>query len=76
MLEAEKIPEIILLDIPRASKDFINYGAIEQLKNGCLYSGKYEGGDCIFPHPHVICFANEEPDKDMMSKDRWDIIKI
>lgn len=76
MLEKEIIPKIILLDVPRSNQDFINYGAIEQLKNGMLYSGKYEGGDCIFPHPHVIIFSNELPEKNKMSKDRWAIEKI
>lgn len=75
-IDNNKRPDIILVDIPRRSKDFINYPAIEQLKNGCIYSGKYEGGQCYFPIPHVICFANSEPEKDSMSLDRWDIFKI
>lgn len=67
---------IVILDYPRSDMDFINYGAIEQIKNGCLYSGKYEGGICIFEHPHVIIFANEEPDTTRFSKDRWIITRI
>jgi len=69
-------PTIILLDIPRSSQDFINYGCIEQIKNGCLYSGKYEGGICIYPIPHIIIMANQPPDTSKMSEDRWDIIQI
>lgn len=74
--EDQKTPTIILLDIPRYNKDFVNYGAIEQIKNGCIYSGKYEGGMCVFPIPHVIIFSNEEPDTSKMSMDRWDIKTI
>ncbi len=70
------IPEIVLLDIPRDNLDFINYGAIESIMNGCIYSGKYEGGVCIFPKPLVIVFANDKPDKTRMSLDRWKISKI
>lgn len=74
--EQGRIPKIVLVDCPRTSTDFINYGALEQLKNGCLYSGKYEGGQMIFPHPHVVCFANCEPNIHAMSLDRWDIERI
>ena len=76
MIDADKQPKIILLDIPRSCVDFVNYGAIEQMKNGMMYSGKYEGGVCIFPIPHVICFANTRPHTNEMSKDRWVIEKI
>jgi len=76
MLENEKLPRVVLLDMPRSALSHVNYGAIEQLKNGCMYSGKYEGGKCIFPRPHVICFANVGPKLGEMSEDRWDIHKI
>lgn len=69
-------PQLIIVDIPRTSFKFINYAAIEALKNGLLYSGKYEGGRCIFPEPIVICFANEPPDTSALSADRWDIKEI
>lgn len=70
------IPKVAILDIPRSSVDYINYSVIEKLKDGCLYSGKYEGGLCIFPQPHVIIFANCEPDRREMSADRWVITKL
>lgn len=68
--------DIIILDIPRHNKDFVNYGCLEQLKNGLLYSGKYEGGKCIFENPHVIIFSNSDLEYDKMSKDRWRIYDI
>lgn len=74
LIESEKNPECVLCDIPRSNIDYINYGALEQLKNGMLYSGKYEGGICLFPPPLVICFANEAPDLRQMSRDRWHIV--
>lgn len=76
MLDELIIPKIILLDVPRSNKDFINYGTIEQLKNGLIYSGKYEGGRCVFPNPHVIIFTNSIPELDKMSLDRWELIHI
>lgn len=76
MLEAELEPEVVILDIPRHGKDYMNYGLIEQLKDGCLYSGKYEGGDCIIDNVHVLIFANFEPDESKFSDDRWNIIAL
>lgn len=75
MLENEILPTIVILDIPRFN-NFTNYGVLEQLKNGLMYSGKYEGGQCVFPSPHLIIFANDKPDESMMSKDRWNIVHI
>lgn len=75
-MELEKIPKIIVLDVPRHNIEYINYGVLEQIKNGLIYSGKYEGGKCRFPHPHVIIFANSPPIKEKMSIDRWNIINI
>lgn len=66
-----KHPNLIICDIPRSSYDYVNYTAIEELKNGQIYSGKYEGGVCRFKVPHIICFANEEPDREKVSLDRW-----
>lgn len=75
-IENENEIRVIILDIPRSDREFINYGAIEQIKNGCIYSGKYEGGVCIYPIPHVIIFSNDEPDKNAWSKDRYNIIEL
>lgn len=72
-MENSLVPSVIILDIPRCNEGYVSYGAIEQLKNGIFYSGKYEGGMCIFPNPHVIVFANFSPDFDRMSSDRWNV---
>ncbi len=65
------IPQIIILDIPRHNKDYINYGCIEQIKDGCIYSGKYEGGQCIYDYPKVLIFSNDLPELYKWSKDRY-----
>lgn len=75
-LEANKDINVVLLDVPRYNMEYINYGCLEQIKNGMLYSGKYEGGVCLFDNPHLIVFANELPDTDKMSKDRWNVVCI
>lgn len=69
-------PKLVIIDIPRCNLDYVNYQAMEALKNGALYSGKYEGGLCVFPCPVVIVFANAPPDLGQLSADRWNIHKI
>lgn len=69
-------PKIIIFDIPRCSHDFISYQGIEEVKNGLFFSGKYESDMCVYNPPHVICFANNIPDYDKLSKDRWEVTQI
>lgn len=76
MIEMKIIPRIIILDIPRYSQNWINYGVIETIKNGMIFSGKYESIKCIFPIPHVIIFSNEKPDITMWSIDRLKLVEI
>jgi hypothetical protein len=37
---------IIVVDAPRCISDYINYGAIEAIKNGLVCSGKYTSQPC------------------------------
>lgn len=76
LIDNQKEFKLVILDIPRSSEGYINYGVLEQLKNGLIYSGKYEGGQCWFDAVHVIVFANFYPDYSQFSKDRWNIISI
>jgi hypothetical protein len=69
-------PELIAVDIPRTLRDYVSYSAIEEIKNGCFFSGKYESDMCLFNSPVVICFANSRPEVEKMSKDRWQIRRI
>lgn len=69
-------PKLIIFDYPRSSMGYINYAVIEEIKNGCFFSGKYESQMFLMNKPHIIIFANEEPDYDKLSKDRWCVEKI
>lgn len=70
-------PRLILIDIPRSVDDvYISYSGIEEIKNGCFFSSKYEGGQVLMPSPHIFIFSNKAPDKDVFSNDRWNIIKL
>lgn len=74
--QKKKYPNIIIFDIPRTNIDYLNYEAIESIKNGCFFSGKYECAQVIMNCPHVIIFANSPPQEYKLSADRWNIIKI
>lgn len=69
------LPKTILINIPR-SVEHLSYTGIEEIKDMYFFSGKYEGGMVCGKCPHVIIFANEEPDKSKMSHDRWVINKL
>lgn len=71
-----KIKKLIIIDVPRSSMGYVNYGGIEAIKNGHFFSGKYEGKQVIFNHPHVIVFANKPPAYSEMSEDRWNVVRI
>lgn len=68
--------EILLIDIPRSNIDYVNYGAIEKIKDGYVFSGKYESCEVVFNSPHVLVFANSPPHVHNMSLDRWVIKEI
>jgi len=68
--------DIFMIDIPRANLNKCSYKAIESLKNGMIYSPKYEGGYVLFNSPHILIFANAPPKMEKLSSDRWKIYKI
>lgn len=69
-------PKIVILDIPRTAIDYVSYTAIEKIKDGLFFSGKYESSMVVMNSPHVICFANEKPNVNALSKDRWNIKEV
>lgn len=70
-LEKHKEIDIALFHFVRSEEEFISYAALESIKDGIFFSGKYESGMAIFNSPHIIVFANFEPKKEKLSKDRW-----
>lgn len=68
--------KIYVFDFERTMEEFISYGAMEKIKNGYFMCAKYESKPVVRNSPHVICFANFEPNREALSKDRWVIRKI
>lgn len=67
---------LVVIDAPRCMMDHVSYQAIEKVKNGAFFSGKYEGKTCLFNTGHVLVFANQEPDYSKLSMDRWRVVRL
>jgi hypothetical protein len=66
----------VIFDIPRDNGNKVSYKSIESIKNGMVYSPKYESKHKLFNSPHLICFANCEPEFEKLSNDRWVVEEI
>lgn len=70
---------IVVFDCTRATeKGAIGpaYSLAEAMKNGTIFSGKYNSRTVYFKKPHVIFFANFAPDMTIWSDDRYAIHKL
>lgn len=72
----KKLPRIIIIDIPRINQNYVCYSTMEKIKDGLMYSGKYEGGIIELLPVHMFIFANFEPNTELLSEDRWNIREI
>lgn len=73
---AYKNNPIVVFDFARTCEERINYQIIEDLKNGMIFSSKYESQCKIFTPPKIVIMANFAPNTTAMSADRWDIINL
>lgn len=67
---------IAIFDFARSCEERINYQIIEQIKDGKVFSPKYDSHTKVCVCPHVVCFANFEPERGALSQDRWNIVNI
>jgi len=70
--------KVVCFDLSRTQEEKLDavYMAMECLKNGRMFSGKYESTTKIFEVPHVFVYANFAPDKAKLSADRWKVTEI
>ncbi len=71
MVQAKKMPRIIVIDIPRVNNGGVSYQGMEKIKDGMFFNEKYESGMCRVPRPHIVVFSNCPPKLGKMSLDRW-----
>lgn len=74
---ALKKEKIILFDIPLKTKmKDLNYSLLEDLKNGLVFSHKYESKPKLIKTPHIVVMANKPPYMKGLSAYKWDIREI
>ena len=62
-------PKYVLVNIPRVNNGNVSIAGLECIKDMFFYSPKYEGGQVCGANPHIIVFANEEPEYHKLSAD-------
>lgn len=68
---------VFFLDCPRSKQgEFIQYDFLEELKNGYVFSSKYESRCKKFQTPHIVVCMNEHPCMEKLSADRYNIISL
>lgn len=72
--DLNKEPTTMTYNMQRCGK--IDYSAIESLKDGYIFSPKFESQQIEFNSPHVIIMSNNVPDTSKLSKDRWKVYNI
>lgn len=66
---------VVLWDVARSAGE-IDYMMLEKIKNGCVFSAKYESSSVRWASPHVVVFSNYPPLRYKLSEDRWRVYEI
>jgi len=66
---------VFFIDLPRSTSEYLQYSILEQLKDGRVFSTKYESRvKWLVNDAHVIVLMNEYPDMTKLSQDRYELI--
>lgn len=70
----DPLKDIFLFDVGRKQMQFFQYSILEMLKDRMVFSQKYESRmKVLLKRPHVVVFSNEEPDREALTDDRFNI---
>lgn len=67
---------VLFIDCTRTQVEYLPYTFIEEVKDGEVQSGKYEGSTKRFKPPHVVVMMNIMPDFEKLSEDRYVVIEL
>jgi len=64
---------VLFVNCTRQSVEYLQYGFLESVKDGLVFSSKYESGMKYMPPCHVVVTMNCHPDMCALSNDRYDV---
>ena len=67
---------VLFLNCSRQQVEYMNFDFLESVKDGMVFSTKYESVVKTLDKVHVVVLMNEMPDMSKLSDDRYHIIKI
>lgn len=69
--------QYVIFDYAREYLNFVNYGVLEEIKDGYFQNTKYQCRDMFYLHTmKVAIFMNEYPNMTALSEDRYDIMTL
>jgi len=72
----KKKPHTVIFNNTKSQEEPLTYSGIEDIKDACFFSAKYESGMVLMNKPHIIVFSNEPPNESKMTKNRFIIRRI
>lgn len=67
---------VLFVNVTRTLNEFMSYSFLESVKDGMVFSPKYESGMKVIPPCHVVVTMNQMPDMSALSRDRYNVIEI
>jgi len=72
----ETTKRVLFVNVTRQQVDHLQYSFLESVKDGLVFSPKYESGMKYLPKMHIVILMNQEPDMTLLSADRYKIVNL
>lgn len=66
----------VVCNLPKGSEDFVQYQVFEMLKDGFMFSPKYDSQNLYFVPPKVLVLANFPPKRELCLQGRYKVMRI
>lgn len=67
---------VLFVNVTRQQQDHFQYSFFEALKDGMVFSPKYESRMRYFKPVHVVVMMNQDPDMKLLSADRYKLVEL
>ncbi len=74
--ELSEDKKVLFINVTRQKTETFQYSFVESVKDGMVFSPKYESRMKRLSKMHVVVLMNQDPDTTLMSQDRFNIIKL